>query len=138
MPEVGQILHWTKYRFPEGNINDKDFVVINDSSSSDELCLMLITTSQEKQYLGYKDGCNPRHFMFFIPKTWGECFPKPTFIKLPFLVAVPCIELWAKMEEGVIRAWKSRLSADCMTSLKECLKGFSDDIASQYYPLIFG
>jgi hypothetical protein len=137
MPQNGQILHWDKYQFPEGNINDKLFVVINDSSCDTDLCLLLITTSNDRLYLGYKDGCNPRHFMFYIPKVWGECFPKPTFVKLPLIISVPCAELWAKIAEGTVYFWKRKLSLNCMVQLKSCLKTYSDDIPLQYHPLIF-
>ncbi len=44
MPQAGQIISWPKYRFPEGNIRDKLFVVLNESLKDSDPCLLLLTT----------------------------------------------------------------------------------------------
>ena len=136
MPQAGQIISWPKYRFPEGNINDKLFVVLNDSLRENDPCLLLLTTSQEKWYSNYQPGCNHDMKVFYVPTEWGECFPIPTFVKLPFIIEKTCLELWGQYENGV-EVWKRKLTVDCMKDLKDCLKLFQKDIQPRHYSLIF-
>ena len=136
MPQAGQIISWPKYRFPEGNIRDKLFVVLNESLKDSDPCLLLLTTSQEKLYRYYHSGCNYDIKVFYVPTEWGECFPQPTFVKLPFIIEKTCMELWEQYENGV-KPWKRKLTADCMNNLKGCLKLFQKDIQPRHYSLIF-
>jgi hypothetical protein len=136
MPQAGQIISWPKYRFPEGNIRDKLFIVLNDSLRESDPCLLLITTGQEKWYRNYQPGCNYDIKTFYIPIEWGECFHKPTFVKLPLIVEKTCLEIWKQYEDGVI-VWRRKLAADCMKGLKDCLKLFVKDIQPRHYSIIF-
>ena len=136
MPQIGEIVSWPKYTFPDGGSSDKLFIVLNDALSDDALCLLLITTSQEKLYLNYINGCNYNLKAFHIPLEWGECLPLPTFIELPIIVEKSCLELWGLFANGV-KIWRRKLSVNCMNNLKECLKLFSRDIQPRHYSLIF-
>jgi len=137
MPQIGQIISWPNYKFPDGGTSPKKlFIVLNDALSDDSPCLLLITTSQEKWYLNYKEGCNHNLNMFYIQPNSGECLPEKTFVELPFIIEKTCKELWGQFEDGV-RVWGRKLSRDCMNNLKECLKTFEKDISPKHYSLIF-
>lgn len=136
MPQVGQIISWPKYRFPEGNVRDKLFVVLNDSSEDDDPCLLLIATAQTHLYGDPPPGCNYDSKVFCVPTEWGECFPQPTLIKVDFIIEKTCMELREQRKKG-LKVWKHKLTMDCIGELKECLKMFERDIQPRHYSLIF-
>ena len=136
MPQVGQIISWPKYKFPEGNVRNKLFVVLNDSSRDNDPCLLLLTTGQIRLYGTHQPGCNYDIKVFYVPTEWGECFPQPTFVKLPLIIEKTCMELWEQYGNGV-KVWKRKLTIDCMGKLKDCLKLFEKDIQPRHYSLIF-
>ena len=136
MPAIGQIISWPNYQFVDGSPRDKLLIVLNDSRGSNDLCLLLFTTSQEKWYPSFQDGCNPNKYCFHIPKSWNEPLRKPTFVKFPHILEVSCHQLWSKEAMGV-RPLSRKLSPTCMQQIKECLLLFRTDISQRHYSLIF-
>jgi len=136
MPQAGQIISWPKYKFPEGNIRNKLFVVLNNSSRDNDPCLLLIATKQIKLYGICQPGCNYDIKGFYVPAEWGECFPEPTLIKLPLIIEKSCMGLREHYEKGV-KIWRRKLTTDCMDKLKDCLRLFEKDIQPRHYSLIF-
>ena len=136
MPLVGQIISWPKYPFPDGLTHDKLFIVLNDSNSSGEPCLLLLVTKQEKHFPGFIDGCNTKLKCFHIPLTWGEPFRVPTFVVFPRIIETTCQRIWAMSNVGV-HPLKRKISDACMDKIKECFKRFNDDISEEHRVLIF-
>ena len=102
MPTTGQIISWPRYQFPDGTCSNKLFIVLNDSSSSGEPCLLLFTTSQDTRYSNFQNGCNPTLKCFHIPLEWGEGLHKSTFVLLPNILDITCAKLWGMHEDGVV------------------------------------
>ncbi len=136
MPTTGEIISWPNYPFPDGSHSNKLFVVLNNSSNSEDPCLLLITTAQSKWYPNFQNGCNLKLQCFHIPLEWREGLRKPTFVLLPNILEITCAQLWGMYEDGVV-ALNIRLSAGCFKKMKECLLLFRGDISPRHYTLIF-
>lgn len=135
MPQPGEILHYRNYVFQDGSRGDKLFVILNIADISSP-CLVLKTTSKSRRYAGVKQGCNPRERVFFVPADWENCFESDTYIQLPQIIEISTVEFLQGALSHKIRVVDS-LSPDCFAQLKNCLKGFKQDISKQHWKAIF-
>ena len=135
MPRPGDILLIQKYRFEDGSERDKLFVVLN-ATDLQLPCLVLMTTSQAKRYLGAQKGCNPDKRVFFVPMEWKQCFPLDTYIQLPKIFEFSMDELMKKWSEKQMSV-KGSLLSDCLDQLRNCLKRFKRDISGRDWDLLF-
>lgn len=136
MAQVGQILHYRDFRFEDGSVGNKLFVVLNEADINSP-CLVLKTTSQPTRYIEASEGCNSGKRVFFIPQNWQECFSLDTYIQLPQIFEISTEELLkgslANKSIDVIGS----LSVNCFAQLKNCLKKFRYDISPDHWKLIF-
>lgn len=136
MPQIGHIISWPNYPFPDGTTSNKLFLVINNSSSSNDPCLFIFATTYKERYRNYHDGCNVSLKCFHIPLSWGEPFREPTFIMFPQIIETTCQRLWGRYADGVYLL-RRKVSNTCMEQIKECLQYFSDDISERNKSLMF-
>ncbi len=136
MPQPGEILVYRDYEFEDGSRADKLFVVLN-SANLDVPCLVLKTTSQARRYSDARQGCNQGSKVFFVPTNWEDCFKIDTYIQLPEIFEISTGSLLQGSLSRTISI-VSKLSDNCFSQLKSCLRRFKDDITDQHWNLIFG
>ena len=85
----GKILFYPNYKFPEGNVNDKFFIGLNNPDvEQDEPYLFALTTSQTKNKIQTK-GCHSERGYYVITQDDRAWFDKyPTFVKFDELIIV--------------------------------------------------
>ena len=141
MPNPGDVFNYANFPFPEGNIRNKYFVVLNEVGSEDASeCLALITTSRLEHYHGATKGCYQEEAVFII--LGGEAgFTKSTAIKMPspkrskiyvFTLSQLLILGMSKVVEQ-----SGKLSEQRFRELMNCLKKFKDDIAPEHWKILF-
>ena len=134
-PQPGQVLFYEDFQFGDGSAKDKLFVILYVADINSP-CLVLKTTSQSKHYKGCQEGCDQQKRAFFVPLSWGECFPLNTYIQLPQIIEIPAAEIFAGTLSRRMRL-RNSLSVDCLVRLKSCLKKFKGDISLQHWKLIY-
>jgi hypothetical protein len=132
MPKLGDILFYKDYEFEDKSKSDKLFVVL----CSDESCLVLKTTSNDRFYKNAKDGCNPSKRTFFIPVSKKEFFVLDTYVELPQLFELSIEEILHGLRSKNIKIYESKLSKKCTQAILECLRQFKDDISIEHWEMI--
>jgi hypothetical protein len=132
MHKQGQILLCKDFRFKDGPILDKLFVVL-DTATTDCSCLVIITTSNPSRYAYAISGCNSIKSCFYIPVDCKQDFSEDTYIQLPRIFELNIDDLLSKRELSFI----GHISDRCFTQLKGCLRKFKYDISSQYWARIY-
>ena len=135
MPNPGEVLYHTNFKFTDGSYGKKLLVVLNKSEISTD-CLVLKTTSRPARYQDVKTGCNPEKHVFYIPKDLQH-FDLDTYIQLPQIFAIPTKQL---IKNGMNQFIQSQFTLDeiCFRQLLNCLKRyFKDDIAPEHWDIIF-
>ena len=136
MPSPGDVFLCKDFRFLEGEIRDKLFVVLNNPKESEPL-LGIITTSQSDRYIGAQQGCNEKLRVFYTPCKWQTCFDVDTYIQMPRIFPFPPDQIVEGGRGGCIKLIKTPLTKDCMDLLRGCLRKFTDDISPIYLSLVF-
>jgi hypothetical protein len=135
MPNPGDVLYHSNFKFTNGSYGKKLLIVLNKSEISTD-CLVLKTTSQSTRYQNVKTGCNPEKQVFYIPKVWQH-FDLDTYIQLPQIFAIPTNQLIKNGMNKFIQL-QFTLEENCFRQLLNCLKRyFKDDIATEHWDLIF-
>ena len=136
MPSPGDVFLCKEFRFPDGGVFDKLFIVLNTPRGS-EPCLGIVTTSQDHRYAGAQRGCNEDLRVFFAPCNWQTCFDLDTYIQMPRIFPFPADQIVDGGRGGRIKLVKTPLTKDCMDLLRGCLRKFTDDISPIYLNLVF-
>ena len=135
MPGAGDILCDDRFRFSDGTIGKKLFVVLNDADPPDPW-LVVKTTSKSKRFANVKAGCNASKRVFYIPGSVQEAFKLDTYIQLDEIFEYTATQFisgsWKKEITSI-----GQLSAMTFSQLKNCLKKLRDDISEKHYRLIF-
>jgi len=131
MPYKGEVYYSEKFKFYDGEIGQKLFIVLNNPSGT-EPYIVAKTTSQP--IMKYNLGCNPGSGIFFI-KSNMECFPKDTFIQLIELYPFTNKDFLSGHFEVSLKKIDN-LSELCFRQIINCIKRMKDDIPQQYYKLI--
>lgn len=76
---VGDVLHWEGFKFGDGVIRNKFFVVLGAKAGRD--CLVVIATSQHKGK-SYEAGCHPNEGYYLIPGGSKDFFSEDTWLLL--------------------------------------------------------
>jgi len=135
MPGSGDILCDDKFKFTDGSIGKKLFVVLNDAEPPDPW-LVVKTTSQSKRYQNVKAGCNVDRRVFYITTSTHQVFKLDTYIQLDEIFEYTATQF-------ISRTWKKEitpigpLSPTTFSQLKNCLKKLREDISDKHYNLIF-
>jgi len=132
MPEAGQKLFCKNFIFADNTSGDKLLIVLNNCKNQDA-CLVLKTTSKEKNYTGSLPGCNSRKKCFCIFIECEQEFSLDTFVQLEQIYTINIEQLLNTKQLSFI----GRLSNTCFTNLKRCLRNFRDDIPIDYWKLIY-
>jgi len=134
MPGSGDILCDDKFKFTDGSMGKKLFVVLNDAEPPAPW-LVVKTTSQSKRYQNVKAGCNADRRVFYITASSHQVFKLDTYIQLDEIFEYTATQFingtWNKDITSI-----GRLSAETFSQLKNCLKKLRDDISAKHYNLI--
>ena len=133
MPKSGDVLFYKDFEFENGSKGDKLFVVL----CSQDSCLVLKTTKNNRLYYGVKEGCNKQKRVFFIPKEKREFFDLDTYVQLPQLIEITIPELVAGGIYKKIKHYESAISESCLQQIRDCIEYFEEDISPQHWGQIF-
>lgn len=135
MPGSGDILCDDKFKFTDGTMGKKLFVVINDAEPP-EPWLVVKTTSQSKRYQNVKAGCNADRRVFYITTSTHQVFKLDTYIQLDEIFEYTATQFisgtWKKEITSI-----GQLSPTTFSQLKNCLKKLREDISDKHSNLIF-
>ena len=112
---IGDVLYFHDFAFPDGGHADKLFVVLSDPQKPS--IVMVITTSKGSLK---NPGCQPTAKRFFIQGGKYE-FPKDTWLDLarnPFVRDTE--KIMAKIQDGSVVV-KSTLPTQMVSEIKNCL-----------------
>ena len=132
MHRQGQILLCKDFKFKDGSIADKLFVVL-DTAATDYSCLVIITTSNPSRYAYATPGCNSAKSAFYISVDCNQDFSENTYIQLPRIFELDIDALLSKKQIGFI----GHISDICFAQLKKCLRKFKYDISPQHWAKIY-
>ena len=131
-----EIIFCERFKFPDGFIKDKYFIVLNDPQPNQNF-LVALTTAQEL-YAGETKkrplipGCHVPDGCFFIAKD-TEWFPKPTWVCFDFH-EFDQQEALRREQRGVFEK-KSSLTLVKFAALIDCIKN-SPDISPDQIQLL--
>jgi len=135
MPNPGDVYIHHQFKFGNGSIGKKLFIVLNKPALTAP-CLVLKTTSQSKRYANVNLGCNPTKRVFYVPKEWQK-FEENTYVQLPEIFSIPTQE-FIKFSMDKMIELKFSLTEECFGQLKNCLKRyFKNDISQEHQDMIF-
>jgi hypothetical protein len=134
MPQQGEIYYYSDFKFYDGTIGSKLFIVLNNPKPGEPY--IVVKTTSQKPRKTPKEFCNPDIKIFYI-KGENESFKKDTFVQLHeyypftdndflqghfkvFLVHIGC------------------LSNLCIRQLLNCIYKIKEDVPLQYFKLIYG
>ena len=120
MTKPGDILYHKQFRFYDGSVKEKLFIILC-SGDEEAPCLALMVTSQNARYEHAVHGCNPRLKVFYIPIIMGEWFEEPTYVSLPYRYPIPIDEIREGIASRIIEI-PSQISSRCLSEIKNCLK----------------
>ena len=135
MPQLGDVLFDKSFRFNDGTIGEKLFIVLNNPKQN-EPYLVVKTTSQQDRYKNYKYGCNSELQIFYIP-AGQDNFSKDTFIQLNYIYAYSLKNMLSKSMITKTLEFKEKIADSTARQLLKCLKKLKYDISSSYYKMIF-
>ena len=128
----GDIIHYKKFSFENGNIRNKFFIILHKKP-----CLALITTSNSLRYpmVDYL-GCHAPKLTFFLPAKHHTVFSKPTYLVMTKIWEFDAQKVKELMKKSVITK-RTPLSPRLLIDIKNCLKNFHEDIPTEYWNNIF-
>ncbi len=132
MHRQGQILLCRDFRFDDGTIANKLFVLL-DTATSDDSCLVLMTTSNKSRYAYATPGCNSLRNCFHVPIDCDQDFHVDTYIQLPRISDLDVDDLLSRKQLSFI----GHMSDICFTQLKKCLRKFKHDVSLQHWARIY-
>ncbi len=135
MPQLGNVLFDKNFRFNDGTVGEKLFIVLNNPKQN-EPYIIVKTTSQKNRYQNYKYGCNSKLQMFYIP-AGQDNFSKDTFVQLHYYYSYSLQNMLSKSMITRTLEIKDKIDDLTVRQLLNCLKKLKDDIPSYYYKIIF-
>jgi len=135
MPKPGDVYIYHQFKFSDGSLGEKLFIVLNKPAPNVQ-CLILITTSKSERYVGVTQGCNPGKKVFYIPKEWQK-FDLNTYVQLQKIYSIiPQHIIQFSLDKKIEHLFS--LTEDCFRQLINCLKKhFKDDISQEHQDIIF-
>lgn len=132
MHRQGQILQCKDFKFKNGSVANKLFVVL-DTSGTDSSCLVIITTSNQTRYAYAHPGCNSLKSCFYIMTECDQDFNEDTYVQLPRIFEFDVDALLSEKQLSFI----GHISDACFANLKKCLRKFKNDISLQHWAKIY-
>lgn len=119
---VGDVLHWEGFKFGDGVIRNKFFVVLGAKAGRD--CLVVIATSQHKGK-SYEAGCHPNEGYYLIPGGSKDFFSEDTWLLLMECRVLSFAEVRNATSGKQLRV-KAGLRQDLANAIRNCLKRIED------------
>lgn len=128
----GDIIHYSNFSFDNGTIRDKFFIVLHKNP-----CLTLITTSNDLRYPMVDSlGCHPPKMTFFLPARHHAVFSQPTYLVMTRIWEFDVSTVKELVGKSKITK-KTPLTSQLLLDIKDCLKNFHEDIATEHWNAIF-
>lgn len=132
MLSPGDIIHYSNFIFENGTVRNKYFIILHNNP-----CLALITTSNSLRYPMVDSlGCHSPKMTFFIPALHHATFPKPTYLVMTKIWEFEDATVKQLISESIVTK-KTPLTAKLLLDIKDCLKNFHEDIATEHWNIIF-
>lgn len=138
----GTIIIYENYRFNDGSIKDKLFIILNNSLDAHYLFTLKTTSQVKKQRLRINttldSGCNEIHKMYYLIKQKHEnMFDRDTIIHLDKVYKFRSHEIIHKKFKDECRII-GKLSNNILSDVLKCFKNYQDDIEIEVFKSIFG
>lgn len=134
MPCKGEIYFSKDFKYSDGEVGKKLFIILNNPKKDEPYVVVKTTTERPKTQ--YREGCNSNLRLFYI-KAGCESFPEDTFIQFHELYPFTNYDFVKGHFKATISK-KGELSDLCIRQILNCLRKIKEDISQQYYKLIIG
>ena len=128
----GDIIHYSNFAFDNETVRNKYFIILHKNP-----CLALITTSNNLRYPMVDSlGCHAPKMTFFLPALHHTVFPKPTYLVMTKIWEFDTDTVKELINNSIITK-KAPLTSKLLLDVKDCLKNFHEDIATEHWNTIF-
>ncbi|MGA9364782.1 MAG: hypothetical protein WBW16_10470 [Bacteroidota bacterium] len=134
MPSTGDIYFHKSFKFKDGAIGEKLFVVLNEPNLDRNEPYLVVKTTSQFQKENLKEGCNPALRGFFVPGK-KEIFDLDTLIQLTDIYE---FDAGALIRDGIDKFLfrKGTLTKLTITQIINCLKRLKEDISVKHFEMI--
>lgn len=130
----GDIYLHSEFKFSDGTIGRKYFVILYEPDSDESPYLVIKTTSKISGT--FKIGCNEKRKAFFIPKNNNPVFPADTLLQLHEIFEISTAEFLKGCITEQVIDHKGVLANVTISELINCIKKLKEDISEEHFELI--
>ena len=131
--EPGCVLHWAGFKFEDGTVANKYFVIVGSQPNKNYLAV--ITTSKMKRGRKAVPGGNPDGGWYHIPGGGKDFFPGNTWLLFDTPQELSAAELLSLKLNGEIEV-KGNLRGDVANAICNCMRKCDD--VSEYHKTLLG
>jgi hypothetical protein len=120
--QVGAILHWEAFEFPDGGEPKNKYLVVVGSKDGHDCLLLIANTNRKHKQL--KHGCNSNAGYYLIPGGGKDFFKEDTIVALRPLPTKRGELIKCGMEKRIVV--KHNLPTNIANAIRNCLKQVLD------------
>jgi hypothetical protein len=134
MPSTGDVYFHKSFKFKDGEVGEKLFVVLNEPDLGRNEPYLVVKTTSRFLKENLREGCNPALGGFFL-RSERDIFDLDTLIQLTDIYE---FDPGALIRDGIDKFLfhKGTLTALTITQIINCFKKLKDDISVKHFEMI--